>query len=197
MATSAQLKRRAENQKLLEDKNVRAALEMISRSEGTNGDYSLMVFGTVIKSALYPSLIGKKNVRIPKLDRYPNILVKVNDKGLNSSAAGKYQIIQKTYLGAAASMGLTDFSPNTQDLIAVELIRNRGAIPYITKGDIKGALTKTTLNKEWASLAGAGYGQHENSLEKLLGWFYDYAKENPGTVGGSAAVIVAAIAVFF
>lgn len=163
--------RKKENEEYLKNENVQRCLGMISRSEGTNGNYDVMVFGTVISSPNFPQLIGKKDVRIPSYERYPNILVAVNSK-LKSSAAGKYQILRATYASSAASMNIRDFSPHSQDLLAVELIRNRGAIPFILKGDIEGALTKTTLNKEWASLSGAGYGQHENKLKDLIAWFH-------------------------
>ena len=47
-------------------------------------------------------------------------------------------------------MGLTDFSPKTQDLIAVELIRSVGVIDKIKAGDIAGAMSPVA--RKWAAL---------------------------------------------
>lgn len=199
MTTTKQSQRRAENQELLKNPNIWACLQMLSKSEGTNGDYSKMVYGVVTSSPLYPSLVGKRNVKIPNLNRFPQILVKVNSAGLSSSAAGKYQILRKTYNGLSIALGLTDFSENTQNLMAVELIRQRGGIPFLLKGDIKGALDK--IKGEWASIAGAGYGQGENSIATLTKYFNDalgYAKDNPQAAGVSVSVVlVSLLAVFF
>lgn len=189
-------KRREENEKLLTNPFVKATLETISKAEGTNGDYKKMVYGVVTRSPYFPQLIGKRNVTLPSLERFPNMLIKVNSAGLFSSAAGKYQILKKTYEAYAPKLGITDFSPHSQDLLAVELIRGRGnALSYIIKGDLQSALTKTSLPKEWASLAGAGYGQQERSLEALLAWFNSAhtttaqaVKDNP-----NAAIVTAAL----
>jgi lysozyme len=198
--TAAQTQRRSENEAFLQNANVRAALEMISKSEGTNGDYSKMVYGTVVSSALFPQLVGKRNVSIPNLNQFPQILVKVNSN-LSSSAAGKYQIIRKTYAGAAAAMGLTDFSENTQDLLAIELIRQRGAMNYILAGDIEGALKNSNLKFEWASIPGNSYGQGTHSIAALAGWYRsalssgaELVKNNPAI---STGVLLMGALVFF
>jgi muramidase (phage lysozyme) len=187
---------------------------MISKSEGTFNhstnqiEYGRIVNGQVLQSPFNPSLVGKTNVVISDFSRYPQMLVRVR-AGLNSSAAGGFQVIKNTWNGAAAAMGITDFSPLSQQLVAVELLRQRGAIPYILKNDLPGAFANTTLAKEWASFAGAGYGQGEHSIAKLNGWFQsalsgvsqvasnvrETIEENPGV--SSAVVVVGVIALFF
>ncbi len=204
MTTTAQLKRRAENEKYLENRNVWAALQTISQSEGTNGNYQLAVYGTVKSSPVFPQLVGRKGTKenpvlLPHLRQYPRLLVAFNSKGEESSAVGKYQILRKTYAGAAATMGLTDFSEKTQDLLAVELMRQRGAIPFLLNGDIKTALDK--IKHEWASIAGAGYGQGEHSIATLEKWFNDavgYAGNHPAAAGGSVAgILICLFGLFF
>ncbi|MGI8642415.1 MAG: hypothetical protein ACR2MG_21000, partial [Pyrinomonadaceae bacterium] len=129
---------------------------------------------------------------------------KVNDQGLQSTAAGFLQAILRTWTGAADVMGITDFSPNSQRLVAVELIRQRGAMSFILRGDLPGAFANSSLRNEWASFPGAGYGQHENTLQKLQAVFnaalqkgtaiVGIAAENPGA---SSAVIIVAGLLFF
>lgn len=62
-------------------------------------------------------------------------------------------------------LGLPDFSPASQDLACVELIRQRGGLSLAVNGECAAAVEK--CKKEWASLPGAGYGQREESLAKL------------------------------
>jgi muramidase (phage lysozyme) len=54
-------------------------------------------------------------------------------------------------------MGLTDFSPKSQDLMAIEILRSVGVIEKIQSGDVAGAI-KPAANK-WAALPmGPGLG---------------------------------------
>ena len=56
--------------------------------------------------------------------------------------------------------GLKDFSPKSQDAVALQQIKGRGALPMIDRGDIRQAIDRYRKNI-WASLPGAGYGQFE------------------------------------
>jgi muramidase (phage lysozyme) len=91
---------------------------------------------------------------------------------LNSTAAGRYQIIYPTFAGLSGELGLTDFSPETQDRMALQLVFERGAMPAVLAGNIEKALD--LCRQEWASLPGAGAllpdgtPQHENRLRDLL-----------------------------
>lgn len=214
MATAAQQKRRNENLAHLQRKEIQAALVMISKSEGTFNNVSgfewgRIVNGKVLYSPFNPSLIGKTNVVISDFSRHPRIDVEWRKGAKTSSAAGAFQVILPTWQGAAATMGITDFSPLSQQLVAVELLRQRGAIPYLLNNDLPGALKNTSLSKEWASFAGAGYGQGEHSVAKLNNWFQSAlssisggvtivrgtVEENPGV--SSAVVVIGILAFFF
>jgi hypothetical protein len=48
----------------------------------------------------------------------------------------------------------------------VQQIKERRALADIEAGRIRTAITK--VKNIWASLPGAGYGQHENDLDRLL-----------------------------
>jgi len=95
-------------------------------------------------------------------DRHPQVL----NHALDSTAAGRYQIIRGTWHGVAGELGLTSFSPENQDRAAIDLARTRGALPYLARDDAKSALI--ACSREWASLPNAGYGQHENRMSDLL-----------------------------
>ena len=63
-------------------------------------------------------------------------------------------------------LNLNDFSPASQDAIALQQIKECKALADIDAGRIAQAIKK--CRRIWASLPGAGYGQHENKIEYLL-----------------------------
>ena len=157
---------------LLKNPRVRALLDTIAFAEGTrgNGDYGRVVNGTVIGAAnpklpFDRSLVGKRNVTVSDLRHHPNLLVQVAP-GLRSSAAGRYQFLNKTWRG----LGMKDFSPRSQDLAAIKLMQGRGMITPLLRGDFNTAIHKGA--PEWASLptasGGSFYGgQGAKSLSSL------------------------------
>jgi lysozyme len=134
-----------------EQQNVNAFLKTIRVSEGTSGSdgYSILVGGGHFDS----------------FADHPRVKVWIASIGNYSTAAGAYQIIRKTWDGVRSTLGLTDFSPASQDRAAIQLIRQRGALADVRAGRFAVAVDK--CKKEWASLPGAGYGQRENSLATL------------------------------
>jgi len=64
---------------------------------------------------------------------------------------------------------LPDFSPSSQDAIAIQQIAERGALADIDAGRFDIAVSK--VRNIWASLRGTNYGQHENKLEVLRAQF--------------------------
>lgn len=83
-----------------------------------------------------------------------------------STAAGRYQILARYYDAYKKQLGLPDFGPASQDRIAIQLIKECKALDDIVAGRIRDAIIK--CHSRWASFPGAGYGQHENKLEKLM-----------------------------
>ena len=61
--------------------------------------------------------------------------------------------------------------------MALQQIKERGALPMIDRGDIRQAIDRLRSNI-WASLPGAGYGQFEHKADELIAKF----KEAGGTV---------------
>lgn len=86
-------------------------------------------------------------------------------KGNQSSATGAYQFLRGTWDGLQKKYGFKDFSPRSQDLGALALMKDAGAFPYIQRGDYAGAFN--AIRKIWASLPGAGYNQQERSHDFL------------------------------
>ena len=96
--------------------------------------------------------------------------------GLKSDASGKYQFLSTTWDGAAKALGLTDFSPQSQEAAGRYLTQKRGVDPDkpITNiNDFRQVMDK--LAPEWASLPTAStgtsyYGQGGKTLDQL--WTY-------------------------
>ena len=74
---------------------------------------------------------------------------------------------------------LKDF-PKSQDAVALQQIKERGALPMIDRGDIRQAIDR--CSNIWASLPGAGYGRLS-----IKGWTARLQKFSKG--GGTAGEI--------
>ncbi|MGK9234795.1 glycoside hydrolase family 104 protein [Inquilinus limosus] len=136
--------------------NVAAFLDMLAYSEGTStiagsdDGYNVLVGGTLFDSYA----------------EHPRVFVKLPRYKITSSAAGRYQFLARTWDELAARLRLRDFAPEAQDRAAVELIRGRRALDLVRTGRIAEAIDR--CRTIWASLPGAGYGQREHKLERLL-----------------------------
>ena len=95
----------------------------------------------------------------------PRKLVTLNPK-LKSTGAGRYQLFPAGGMLTAKQLGLKDFSPKSQDAVALQQIKERGALPMIDRGDIRQAIDR--CSNIWASLPGAGYGQFEHKADSLI-----------------------------
>lgn len=107
--------------------------------------------------------------------RFPN--------GLRSDAAGRYQFMLKTWRALQTQLDLPDFSPLSQDLAALELVRQRGALGHLNSGSIDAAITAHYAqpvdlvdaveedSNIWASLPGNDYGQGGHSMAAVVSKF--------------------------
>jgi muramidase (phage lysozyme) len=138
--------------------NLKAFLDMIAISEGTKGKgddgYNVIVGGELFKG----------------YEDHPRKLVWLRP-GLASTAAGRYQLLSRYYDAYKKQLNLPDFSPASQNAIAIQQIKERHALDDIEKGYISVAIDK--VKNIWASLPGAGYGQHENKLDTLIAKYKD------------------------
>jgi len=94
--------------------------------------------------------------------------VKLNP-GCVSTAAGAYQLIMPTWTRLRNKLQLMDFSPASQDMAAVQLLDDIGALKLVQAGDIEAALAKAS--KVWASLPGSSAQQNPRTLQYALDRF--------------------------
>ena len=151
-------------------KQEKAYLDTIAWCEGTstskytkNNGYDIIVDG----------LDSPK--RFDDYSKHPEILVHVNGK-LYSTAAGRYQLLKKYWIAYSKLLKLPDFSPASQDAIAIQQIRERRALDLINSGKIEAAVKAT--NNIWASLPGSPYGQRTRTMQEFIAKF----KECGGTI---------------
>lgn len=132
------------NEKHLTHPNVAAFLKAIAAAEGGGYDFK------------YGALKGRSNDRWRFTDMSTHPGPGVDGK---TTAAGMYQITRPTWQHHGAKLGLRDFSPQTQDLIAVEILRSLGVIEAIKAGRIAGIMPKAA--RIWAALPkGPGQKNH-------------------------------------
>lgn len=150
--------------------NRKAFLDMLAVSEGTstspltqNDGYDVIVTGVD-----GPEIFDDYSQHPFASGRPPK---QINRKGLYSTASGRYQFMLKHWAHYRDQLGLPDFGPDSQDRWAIQLIRERGALPLIDNGSF--VLAVARVRNLWASLPGAGYGQPEHGIDKLKRAYLD------------------------
>jgi len=143
-----------------ENKNIKAFLDMIAFSEGTKdkGDDG------------YNIIVGYST--FSDYSKHPNKSIFISKSIGSSTAAGRYQILFRFWNAYKDKLSLKDFSPLSQDLYAVNQLRETGAYNYIIKGQVSTAISK--CSSRWASLPGAGYNQREHKLDTLIKQYVSY-----------------------
>ncbi|WP_028693960.1 glycoside hydrolase family 24 protein [Pseudomonas cremoricolorata] len=138
--------------------NVLAFLDMLAWSEGTStlrasdDGYNVIVGGRLFTD----------------YSQHPRIKVWLPKYAIHSTAAGRYQFLARTWDAIVKNYGFKGrFIPEAQDLAAIKLLGECGALPLIKAGRISQAIVHAA--PIWASLPGAGYGQREHQLAALLG----------------------------
>ncbi len=144
--------------------NRKAFLDMIAHSEigpallaESDDGYNVLVGSTPATPNLFTSYAD-----------HPRELIAIRP-GLMSTAAGRYQILAHMYDVYSEQLHLPDFGPASQDAIALQMIGECRALDDIDAGRVEMAISKCC--SRWASLPGAGYGQHENAIETLVAAF--------------------------
>lgn len=148
--------------------NVCAFLDMLAWSEigpkllaASDDGYDVLVGST-------PS----RPLRFPGYATHPNVY----NERMNSTAAGRYQLLHRWWAdkiedgrvvrqGYKSLLHLPDFSPVSQDRVAIQQIREQHALADVIAGKLADAIGN--LSNIWASLPGAGYGQHEHHIDDL------------------------------
>jgi len=151
--------------------NERALLNTIRYAEGTWHGGGTQGYGTMFGGGQFDWSKG-----------HPNRVVRSG--GYASAAAGAYQFMPDTWGAVSRQLGLKDFSPDSQDRAALQLIRNRGVDP--SKPITTDALAR--LAPEWASLPTAsGRSYYKQPVKSHRELFSFYGTHPNATVGGSSS----------
>jgi len=122
--------------------------------------------------------------------RHPRISVSLPRYGIKSTAVGRYQFLARTWNAIVTNYGFIGrFIPSAQDLAAVKLLKECGALPNIQAGRISETIAAAA--PIWASLSGAGYGQHEHKLTRLLKIYADERAAEPCDQGDLLSMFTA------
>jgi len=141
----------------VEQDNIASFLWTIRNCEGTAGSngYNIMFTGKLFTSfADHPRITNSATVR---------------GRTIYSTAAGAYQFLTETWDELARKLKLRDFSPASQDLAAIQLLKQCGALDYVKKGNISEATRRAT--RIWASLPGNNYNQGGKSLAAIKSYY--------------------------
>lgn len=148
---------------------VQRFLDLIAWSEGTsnnpltkNDGYDVIVTGPNGPEVFTDYTDHPFAARMAKLV----VSAKDGKPALYSTAAGRYQLLYRWWRAYKGILGLTNFSPESQDAVAVRQMQERGAVDLVEAGDLRGAvLACSTI---WASFPGNDYEQGAHPMETLL-----------------------------
>jgi len=141
--------------------NVRAFLRAIRLGEGT------------LDEAGYRRIVGDipPHASMTSCERHPNRRVWIRRYGVFSTAAGAYQITYPTWRGLVKQYHFADFMPHTQDMAAVALIREKGALEDVKAGRLSVAIDR--CGALWASLPSSKAGQRKVSYAQVENVYRD------------------------
>ena len=154
--------------------SIKAFLDCIAWSEGTsrspitqNNGYDVVVTGVD-----GPSIFTDYSDH-PFAKGLLPVCVRENPP-LYSTAAGRYQLLLRYWAAYRAELHLPDFSPTSQDVVAIQQMKERGAVAHIAAGDIQGAIN--ACSNIWASFpnnAGITYltprrDKQEEEMDKVI-----------------------------
>lgn len=150
----------------IDNPNARAYLDAISRAEGT----------AALPGGGYNTMFGGE--QFGDLSDHPRVMkpFRQTDGTMNqTSAAGRYQFTQTSWDEASQALGLTDFSPRSQDMAALWLIQRAGQLDNVLSGDFMTATNH--LGGVWASLPSSPYAQPKRSQEEMENYYMpDYVQ---------------------
>jgi len=144
-------------------RNLKAFLDTIAVSEGTKGigddGYNVTVGGAIFSD----------------YSTHPRPHVWIEKNKIFSSAAGRYQVLAHYYDVYKKQLNLKDFGHESQDEIAIQMIKECRAIEDIELGRFTDAIGK--CRSRWASLPDSPYGQRTNSIGSLKMAYLKYGGE--------------------
>jgi muramidase (phage lysozyme) len=150
---------------------LRAILDTIRHAEGTwlggsdKGYQTMFGGGTFSNYARHPDKV-------------------IRSGGYASAAAGAYQFMPDTWAATSKKLGLKDFSPESQDKGAIELLKRRGVYDALAAGKFTPEIA-AKMAPEWASFptmaGGSYYGQPSKKFAELQKFYQQRLGENQKT----------------
>lgn len=139
--------------------NTTAMLGLIAWAEGTDDRYNVIYTGAKFDS----------------FDQHPARVM--CSAGICSDAAGRYQFLSTTWGPLKTKLNLPDFSPQSQDKAAIELIKQCGGYGAAVRGDVAGFADRCW--SQWASLQSAtgqklDQRQRSHSIAKLQAKYQEF-----------------------
>lgn len=105
----------------------------------------------------YGAVFGHDTVTVDPVDA--GLLQAVAERGGGRATAAPPPASPRTYGELKRQFGTDDFSPRTQDLMALQKLKERQVLDQVLKGDVLGTLEHAS--KEWAALPkGPGQGSY-------------------------------------
>lgn len=105
--------------------------------------------------------------------RHPDVYV----RSANSTAAGRYQFLNTTWNGKPGRPGLKqqlklkDFSPASQDLGGIELVKQAGALSFVRQGSKGFEKAVELCSYTWASFPPPRYPQKTRPISELKNFY--------------------------
>ena len=140
------------------DPRLRAFLDLTAWSEGTstspltkNDGYDVIVTGVD-----GPAIFSEYEDHPFAGGLRPAVTVRLEPL-LKSTASGRYQLLLRYWQAYKQMLFLPDFSPESQDLVALRQMKERGADVAVMSGKLEQAITDAS--NIWASFPGNEYAQ--------------------------------------
>lgn len=157
------------------DPKLRAFLDTVAWSEGTslspatkNDGYDVIVTGVDGKPEVLSSYADH-----PFAFGRPAKVIREAPGELRSTAAGRYQILLKWWRAYKAMLNLPDFTPQSQDAVALRQLKERGAIDMILAENISEAIAESS--HIWASFPGTySQGNGPHTVEALSSKYAEF-----------------------
>ena len=128
----------------MENKNCKAFLDMIAYGEGTS-----LIPNSDSKGY---NVAAGASVAVPLFFKSYKDHPRVFNFRTQNSRAGRYKINDMSFNYLSIKYGFKDFSPETQDVMALCLIKELGALEDVKVGKLKEAMHKCSAR--WPSLEG-------------------------------------------
>ncbi len=143
------------------DERVRAFLDVIAYAEGT------YLYGVLGYSARFPMRWFNG------FGQHPGFISVKKRSGevTKYSASGRYMFLIKTWEYLAKKLNLDDFGPLNQDVAAIALLVEKGALAALQSNNFERAVL--LANKTWATFPGSPYGQTTTTMPELKRLYQD------------------------